>query len=204
MLFLHRLSDLSMSNVCADIPADRFLLMQLAKGNSWALESLMRRYESRIYRFVLKLLKSAELAEEITQDIFITLWESRAELENIDSLSAWLFTVSRNRAFNALKDIAARHLREEKYAMMAASEVDGEQEILYRDLQQAMAGFVDALPPKRKEIFRLKTEQGLTTEEISQQLNISPHTVKNQLSQSYLTLRRLMQGFLCLMLLTGV
>lgn len=193
-----------MSNVCADIPADRFLLMQLAKGNSWALESLMRRYESRIYRFVLKLLKSAELAEEITQDIFITLWESRAELENIDSLSAWLFTVSRNRAFNALKDIAARHLREEKYAMMAASEVDGEQEILYRDLQQAMAGFVDALPPKRKEIFRLKTEQGLTTEEISQQLNISPHTVKNQLSQSYLTLRRLMQGFLCLMLLTGV
>jgi len=144
------------------------------------------------------------LAEEITQDIFITLWESRAELENIDSLSAWLFTVSRNRAFNALKDIAARHLREEKYAMMAASEVDGEQEILYRDLQQAMAGFVDALPPKRKEIFRLKTEQGLTTEEISQQLNISPHTVKNQLSQSYLTLRRLMQGFLCLMLLTGV
>lgn len=204
MLFLHRLSDLSMSNVCADIPADRFLLMQLAKGNSWALESLMRRYESRIYRFVLKLLKSAELAEEITQDIFITLWESRAELENIDSLSAWLFTVSRNRAFNALKDIAARHLREEKYAMMAAGEVDGEQEILYRDLQQAMAGFVDALPPKRKEIFRLKTEQGLTTEEISQQLNISPHTVKNQLSQSYLTLRRLMQGFLCLMLLTGV
>lgn len=192
-----------MSNVCTDIPADRFLLIQLAEGNPWALESLMRRYESRIYHFVLKLLRSAELAEEITQDIFIKLWESRAELENIDSLSAWLYTVSRNRSFNALKELAARNLREEKYAMMADGEVDGEQEIVYRNLQQVMAGFVDTLPPKRKEIFRLKTEQGLTTEEISQQLNISPHTVKNQLSQSYLTLRRLMEGFFCLMLLIG-
>lgn len=182
-----------MSSVTANIPTDRLLLTQLAKDYSWALEPLMRRYESRIYNFVLKLLKSAELAEEITQDVFIKLWESRAEVVNVDSLPAWLYTVSRNRSLNVLKECTARHLREKNYTSRLALNVDGEGEMIYRNLREVMADFVNTLPPKRKEIFRLKTEQGLTREEIGQQLSISPHTVKNQLSRSYFVLRRLMQ-----------
>lgn len=186
------------------IPADRFLMKELAKGNSWALEALMRRYETQAYYFAQKILQSAEQAEEVTQDVFIKLWESRTELASIESLPAWLYTISRNRALNVLKERAARHLREENYAAAVPREIDGEEEIIYREMQHTVASFVDTLPPKRKVIFRLKTEEGLTTEEISRQLNISPHTVKNQLSQSYLALRRLMQAATCLLLWVGI
>ncbi|WP_257658500.1 RNA polymerase sigma factor [Parapedobacter lycopersici] len=182
-----------MSDIQDAIPADRFLLMQLARENPWALEALMRRHESRVYQFIYNLVKSAEQAEEITQDIFIKLWASRDELSHIESLPAWLYTVSRNRARNALKERASRYIREENYAATLDAEVDGEAEIHYREMRHVMADFVDTLPPRRRTIFRLKTEEGLTTEEIGRQLNISPHTVKNQLSQSYLTLRRLMR-----------
>src|SRR5690606_326753 len=106
-----------------------FLLLQLAREHPWALAALMRRHESRVYHFVFKLLKSAEQAEEITQDTFIRLWESRAELSGIESLPAWLYAVSRNRALNALKEQAARYIREENYAATIAAEVDGEAEI---------------------------------------------------------------------------
>ncbi|MFC3199451.1 RNA polymerase sigma factor [Parapedobacter deserti] len=176
-----------------DLPDDQTLLALLAKGEPQALEALMQRHEARVYRFVQRLLKSTELAEEITQDLFIKLWESRHELTTIESLPAWIFRICRNRALNALKEKAARNLRETHYAETAPADVDGEQEAIYHDLHNVIAGFVDALPPKRKEIFRLKAEQGLSTEEISKHLNISPHTVKNQLSQSYSTLRRMIR-----------
>ncbi|SKB28286.1 RNA polymerase sigma-70 factor, ECF subfamily [Parapedobacter luteus] len=183
------------------IPPDAYLLAELARDNPVALESLMVRYEARIYQFVLKLLKSAELAEEITQDVFIKLWESRAMLGEIDSIAAWMYTIGRNRALNSLKEIAARHLREEQFAALATLEADGEHDILWKDYQGLLASFIEQLPPRRREILKLKIEQGLTTEEISKSLNISPHTVKHQLGKSYLTLRRWVDEFVFFLLL---
>ncbi|MBK1438851.1 sigma-70 family RNA polymerase sigma factor [Parapedobacter sp. ISTM3] len=191
----------SMHKATPGIPPDAYLLAELARDNPVALESLMVRYEARIYQFVLKLLKSAELAEEITQDVFIKLWESRAMLGEIDSIAAWMYTIGRNRALNSLKEIAARHLREEQFAALATLEADGEHDILWKDYQGLLASFIEQLPPRRREILKLKIEQGLTTEEISKSLNISPHTVKHQLGKSYLTLRRWVDEFVFFLLL---
>lgn len=182
--------------------SDSHLLRELASGNPTALESLMLRYEERMYQFVLRLLGDAMLAEEVTQDVFIKIWETRSELGHIDSLGAWMHTIGRNHAFNALKEMAARQLREQRFADEAVLEIDGEGEFLKKERQRHMLMLVEQLPPKRRQIFRLKTEEGMTNEEIGRFLNISPHTVKNQLTKTYLTLRRMLtdQVFLLLLL----
>ncbi len=171
---------------------DSQLLRELAAGNTTALESLMLRYEERIYQFVFRLLGDTMLAEEVTQDVFIKIWEMRSDLGDIDSIGAWMHTLGRNHALNALKEMAARHAREQRFADEAILEVDGEREFLHKESQQHMRRLVEQLPPKRRQIFRLKTEEGMTNEEIGRFLDISPHTVKNQLTKTYLTLRRLL------------
>lgn len=169
---------------------DRELLLEIADSNVAALEKLMMKYEERVFQFLLKLLNSRELAEEVAQDVFIKVWEKRETLRDIDSVAAWMYTVGRNQAFNVLKQIANRHVREESFSQESVMVVDGLEEIITKEYQDRMRELVDQLPPKRREIFRLKIDYGLSNEEIANKLEISTNTVKNQLSKAYLYLRR--------------
>lgn len=181
--------------------SDKDLLLQISKNNQTALEILMRRYERSIFNFALKLVKSADLAEEITQDVFIKLWEKRSELKNIESPSAWLFKISRNKSFNHLKELAAKFTREHYYSTLVEVDTNGEDDLNLKNLQALITDFSNNLSPKRKEIFQLKTEKGLSNEEIGSILQISPNTVKNQLSKSHQLLRKHISDYMYLILL---
>ncbi|UYQ95877.1 RNA polymerase sigma-70 factor [Chitinophaga horti] len=180
------------------------MLAKIAEGSLQAFRELMVRYEARIYHFIFKLVKSQELAEEITQDVFIKLWEARETLGSIDAVGAWLHTLSKNKSLNVIKEKAARLAREEQYAGMAALEVSPEQEITLNDYQRILNDLIANLPPKRKEIFLLKTRDGLSVEEIATLLHLSPHTVKNQLGKSYGTIRQLMSELIYLMMIAPI
>lgn len=150
---------------------------------------LMQRHEPRVFDFVSSIVKRAAVAEEITQDVFIKLWETRQHSTSIQSLPAWLFTLSRNRAINALQETASRWIREETYALGNAQVVDLEGQLHQKDLYELVDSFAERLPPKRKEIFMLRFRKGLTVDEIGTLLDLSPFTVKNQLQKSYDSLR---------------
>ncbi|EDM34198.1 RNA polymerase ECF-type sigma factor [Pedobacter sp. BAL39] len=190
-----------MDKIRADIKTDAELLGNMAMGAASALEELMRRHEPRIFQFALKIVKSPELAQEISQDVFLKIWEKRTSLQSIESLPAWLFSLAKNQSLNSLKEIARRYANEEKYAAAQVESLDGEAEIQYNDLKKIAAGFVDQLSPQRKAIYRMKVEQGMTTTEIAAQLNLSPSTVRTQLVKSYQLLRASVSDQLCLVML---
>lgn len=196
-LLLHQ----QMDKIRADIRTDAELLGKMATGAASALEELMRRHEPRIFQFALKIVKSPELAQEISQDVFLKIWEKRTSLQSIESLPAWLFSLAKNQSLNSLKEIARRYANEEKYAAAQDESLDGEAEIQYNDLKKIAAGFVDQLSPQRKAIYRMKVEQGMTTSEIAAQLNLSPSTVRTQLVKSYQLLRASVSDQLCLVML---
>lgn len=196
-LLLHQ----QMDKIRADIKTDAELLGNMAMGAASALEELMRRHEPRIFQFALKIVKSPELAQEISQDVFLKIWEKRTSLQSIESLPAWLFSLAKNQSLNSLKEIARRYANEEKYAAAQVESLDGEAEIQYNDLKKIAAGFVDQLSPQRKAIYRMKVEQGMTTTEIAAQLNLSPSTVRTQLVKSYQLLRASVSDQLCLVML---
>lgn len=180
---------------------DAELLEKMAAGATAALEELMRRHEPRIFQFALKIVKSPELAEEISQDIFLKIWEKRTSLNRIDSLPAWLFSMAKNQSINILKEIARRYANEEKYAVKQNQSVDGEAEIAYNDLKKMANVLIEQLSPQRKAIYRMKVEQGLSTGEIAAKLNLSPSTVRTQLAKSYQLLRANVSDQLCIVIL---
>lgn len=182
-------------NNCAERLPDQYLLAQLALNSTKALETIMIRHEARVYHYILRLVKEPQLAEEITQDVFIKIWENRHALSKLESLQAWFFTISRNRSINILRETASRHLREKAFVEILGQEEHtgpADAETPPDDLLDLMSQFARQLPPKRQEIFLLKAEKGLTNEEIGAFLHISVNTVKNQLRKSYQTLREMM------------
>jgi RNA polymerase sigma-70 factor (family 1) len=169
--------------------SDHHLLLQLALDDPKALEQAMHRYEARVFEYILRLVKVRELAEEITQDVFIKIWETRHTLPKLDSLPAWLLSLSRNRGLNILKERASRYMREQAFANSQEAVADTTESPAQYDLLSYYAG---QLPPKRRTIFLLKAEKGLSNEEIAANLHISINTVKNQLHKAYQTLRKCM------------
>ncbi|MBK1438394.1 RNA polymerase sigma-70 factor [Parapedobacter sp. ISTM3] len=172
--------------------SDSHLLEQIALGNVEALEQLMRRYDGLVYDFALKLVKNSQIAEEITQDVFIKIWENRGQASQIKSAAGWFYTASRNRSISMIREETARQAREQCY--MAEQEIAArpEDDIYRYDTKALMDEFILQLPPKRREIFLLNLKHGLSIEEIGARLNISPYTVKNQLQKAYALLRRWM------------
>ena len=181
-----------------DIP-DRQLIesLRLSRHASKAFETIFTRYSEKIYAFVLSISKERFVAEEVTQNVFIKLWNRREELQSERSLGALLFRMS----YNEMVDLF-RHRRAEQNKLIrffSVSTLDGardtESEIEFENLAEMVERVVSALPERRQMIFRLSREQGLTNAEIALRMGISIKTVENQITQLIKTLRHYLKGF---------
>ncbi|WKN42109.1 RNA polymerase sigma-70 factor [Tunicatimonas pelagia] len=165
------------------------LVLQLSQGQSVAFEALFRIYYSRLYRFAYSLLRSAEDAEEILQDVFIQVWEKRQQLDPESSFSSYLFTCTKHKALNVIRHRVYERQYQSQSSANAIS-TDTEEQIYFQELQEATQNAVDALHPQRKRIFKMSREEGLTYREIAQALGISQKTVENHLGLALKDLRR--------------
>jgi len=82
---------------------EKELILLIAEGDEHAFSILINRYANRIYPYLIHWLKQAQLAEEILQDLFISLWKNRHKLPTIDNFPGYIFVVTRNRTNTALK-----------------------------------------------------------------------------------------------------
>ncbi len=159
------------------------LFSLIAKGDEDAFSKIFHHYNSRLFSAVLKLVKNRQQAEEVIQELFLTLWLKRAGLPEIAHPGSWLLKIATNLALNQLKKVATY----EKYVIAASPDTDmGEDEINAcldaRFLKQQIAIARQLLPASRREVFILSREEGLTRSQIAERLGISESTVKNQLT----------------------
>lgn len=151
-------------------------------------------YKDRIYGFVLSLVKSPDAAEELTQDILIKLWLCRDILGEVKNLDGYIFTVARNKALNHLRKAAYdKRLLQELAGYMRTQHTDVEDQVTLHDYERLVGEAVSSLSPQRKQVYRLSREDGLSLEEIAQQLQLSRNTVKNHLVASLKAIREHLQ-----------
>ncbi len=156
------------------------LLSLMAEGSLLAFNQLYWKYQKAVYYNALKLTRNNLLAEDIVQEVFVSLWENRAQIDIDRPVGAWLFVSSYNRAVNELK----RQLRE-SLAIKDMTENISEEEaepdlsvIQINILEKAIA----VLSPQKRKVFELCKLQGRTYEEAAIEMGISRHTVKEYLS----------------------
>jgi RNA polymerase sigma-70 factor (family 1) len=158
------------------------IFAELAAGNERAFETIYHHYNKRLAPFVDKMVRSPELAEEIVQDIFVQLWVNRHLLHDISHPTSYLFNIATNKTLDYIKKIANNAKLMDRVAYRS-TEISNETEerVIFRESAQIIQMAVAALPEQRKLIYHLSRNEGLTHEQIAERLNISRHTVKNQL-----------------------
>lgn len=166
------------------------LLKDLKEGDTRCLEEVYRRYHPTIYLFACKIVKQEIIAEEVTADVFITLWNKRGIIDPKKPVQALLYKIARDIAYNYLKKIANDKRLQQQFIEKAASTTANE--LFEPEILNAFQDIVESLPSKRLKIFRLRYHDGMSNEKIAHDLGISINTVKVQLAKARLYLKQRM------------
>jgi len=168
--------------------SDSFLLsiqQRVAAGDEEAFKKIYYLFYRKLYLFSLAIVKIKEAAEEITEDVFIKIWQQRAHISAINNLRVYLYIATKNTALSYLSKKAKDNLVEPfdniNIDLYKSSTTPEELMItaeMYRKIQQQ----VEALPPRCKMIFKLIREDGLKYKEVSDILNISVNTIDVQIA----------------------
>ena len=164
---------------------EKELFARVANDDEAAFATIFHHYNKSLYPFVLKITKNETIAEEIVQDVAMTLWVKRIRLTEVDNYPSYIFRIAANKTFNYLKSVAS----EDKMLKQVLQNMDmfrnlTEELIDSKEKEAIVNAAINELPPQRKIIYQLSRQQGLTHEQIAKQLNISPHTVKNQMVEA--------------------
>lgn len=161
---------------------DEALLVLLKADHEWALKEIFDRYHLRMFRLAAGVLKDETVSKDIVQDIFIDLWKRRHTCD-IRSLSHYLFRAVK---FQVLKTI--RDNNREVNDLLAVGRVSGtnptEDQINFRETEEALHRAIAELPPRCREIFVLSRMKNLSHKEIALKLSISPKTIEVQIGKA--------------------
>ena len=164
---------------------DKALFARMAGGEEEAFRQIVRIYHRKWMPLTLSLARSESEARDIMQEVFLKLWLHRETLADIDNPGAWLRTVIANTASNHIRSQLRYELRNKKLIAGVTDETDAlDQQLDARFAQSLIDEAVALLPAKRKQVFLLSRREGLSRQEIAVRLNISEHTVRNQLSEA--------------------
>lgn len=168
-------------------------LADLKRGSYKEFQSLYELYFDSLYRYIYGLVHSHTLAKEIVQDTFIKVWIHREQIDLTLSFKSYLFKIAKNQ----LVDKFRRQMRDplfEDYMTYSENatvmECEIEKRIDFDEFNRLLICAKKKLTPRQCEVFELAKEDGLSTCEIAQRMNISEQAVYNLLSQSLASLRK--------------
>ncbi|HZK97203.1 MAG TPA: RNA polymerase sigma-70 factor [Prolixibacteraceae bacterium] len=162
------------------------LILLIQKDDRVAFYNIYERYSKRLYGFVLRYIKQKEDAEEIVQEVFVKVWESRNKIDANDSFESFLFTIAYNTTISILRKRTNEkkyldHLKSLQQLTKSPNLID---EIYFNELNARVQSLLNELTPRQKEIFHLSREEGLTHDEIAKKLDISVNTVKKHIANT--------------------
>lgn len=171
------------------------LLQFVRESDNLAFNELYHRTWKKLYTHSFQKLRDEDLAKDVVQEVFVDLWNKR-QLRDIQNVEGYLTQAVK---FKVIDRFRKKNFIVEEIANFAdvlANSEFSDTKLLDDELDKLLNHWIDQLPSKRKEIFLLKYEEGLSSEEIGKLLNISTKTVQNQILNASTFLRSLMQKIL--------
>jgi len=167
------------------------LIQRLIRGEEGAFEEVYNLYHAKVFLFAQKYVRDHHFAQEITQQVFIRIWEKRASLSLSTPIDGQIFLITRNLVIDNLRKQARDKKLEVNFGLLRPEmDKNTEDEVILADYQQKVEALIATLPPKRQQVYRMNKEQGLSFDEIAKELSISPKTVDAHLQHALKYLRR--------------
>lgn len=185
-----------------DFFPEREIIVGIAEGNEQCFSRLFHRYRSKVFSIAFHLTRSAFAAEDITQEVFSSIWISRHKLPDVRCLDAYINRVIYNSSITFLKKEKNWKLIISCASMQAdAVPSNVEQYIAEKEIRRSIDNAVEQLPTQKRLIFQLSRYEGLNHQQIADELRIAPSTVKNHLVVAVKILRSMLKELPLLMVL---
>lgn len=170
------------------------IVRDLANGDKQALDEIYKFFYPKLYAFAKSFLKVEDNINDILQDVFVKLWMNREKINRVDTFNSYLFTIAKNAIVSYFRD-KTRDLQFEARikAVLAENHLDFHDELEYKELKSNIDAIIDQLPEKRKQIFMLSREDGMSNNEISEKLGISVKTVEDHMTHALKFIRKNME-----------
>jgi RNA polymerase sigma-70 factor (ECF subfamily) len=187
--------------------SDPILLEKIKTGDYQAFEALVTRYESKVYRLAIRMLRNPQDAEDALQDIFLQVHRGLPGFEGRSAFSTWLFRLATNVCLMKI-----RHRETEPSKLLPLEDYlprqeDGEipqmvdwttrpeEALLSKESREKMMGALEKLPPEYRAVFVLRDMEGFSNAETGESLGISVAAVKSRLHRARLALRGLLSDY---------
>nr|WP_304247401.1 RNA polymerase sigma-70 factor [Parabacteroides gordonii] len=170
---------------------DEKLIAAIGNDDYTSYNRLFVRYYSRLCCYVYRLLGEKEDAEDVVQELFLTLWNNRKKIAIVENVSGYLYKMARNLALNHIRTQTNYKTildnQEEQLPYYEENSLETE------EFRMALYDCINLLPGRCKEVLLLHRVKGLKQKEIADQLSISVKTIKNQIWTSLQRLKKCLE-----------
>lgn len=175
-------------NVAPDV------LAALKRGDHEAFNNLYLVYAGPMQKFLCHILRSEEEAKEAVQEIFMNIWMHRESIDPQRNVKSYIYTATRNKAFNILREYNVRFRYAQNKALFQDLEEYGSGYDLLqsRETQLLIEAVVMKMPPQRRLVFEMSREHGLSHESIAAELGIKTGTVVQHISAALKSIREVL------------
>lgn len=177
---------------------DEALVAAARRGDRAALEALISRYQSLVYRFGVRMCGDVDDASDVLQDTSLAMARGIKDFRADSSLSTWLYTIARRsclrkrrkRKFAPRREESLERLSGERLNLLHAPTRNPEEELARQELGAALADAIASLEPSQREVLVLRDMEGLPASEVGRVLGLSVGAVKSRLHRARLAVRR--------------
>ena len=171
---------------------DKNLTSSICINDEISFQEFFQQWYGKLYAYLLKLVKSKDIADELTTDIFLKIWRDKEDIPVIQNADAYLFRVAHNKAI----DFFRKTSRDAQVQKIIAKQIQTDQApsadhfVLEAENEQLFRKAIECLSPQRRDIFLLSRVNGLTHEQIADKMNLSRNTVRNTIAESLKNIRQ--------------
>ncbi|HVK46578.1 MAG TPA: RNA polymerase sigma factor [Pseudobacter sp.] len=166
----------------SELVDEPLLIRRCVNGDRAAFSMIYSHYAPLLYRLLYPLTReSRHDAEEIIQDVFLSIWEKRELLPAIRNFRPFLFRMARNKLIDLRRKEGVKKRAAGKLEILTESAVSPEDDALYSEYHSFAMKAIAALPPRQRQVFDLRMSEDLSLDEIATQLQITTHAVKKNL-----------------------
>lgn len=175
---------------------ERYHLIQLSTGSKESLAFLFQKYNSKVYHYCFQYVRSKEVAQEITMDVFLKVWEKRSMIKADSPLGGLLFKITKDASISYLRKAARDVVLRKEFVQHYLQSLENplEDHLLFKEGIQIAKQAIATLPPRCRQVFLLRYEEDFSLKQIAEELNISVSTVKKQLSKGTLIVKSYLES----------
>ncbi|UCH15330.1 MAG: RNA polymerase sigma-70 factor [Bacteroidales bacterium] len=177
--------------------AEKILVREIKGGDHDSFRQIYYKYSEKVYLFTVRYISNVGDAEEIVQEVFSRIWEYRNNLDENRSFNGYILTITKNIIFNENRKKVNFNI----YCKYIINYLQGisnqtENQVIYESVKNLINKEINNFPPKRRQIFNMSRNEGLSYNEIAKKLSISEKTVESHLRLALNRLRKVISSIL--------